>query len=233
MNFFQLIHPIMLKGYQKIHKKNLHILQEKIELTENVIYMVNHSCRWDTPVAASAIEDHVYSLIGKQPLNVSDRIGLTLNGTIWVDRKNKVSREKAYEKMKQFLQNQMSILLFPEATWNLSDSKPMLPIYWGGIRLSMETGKPIVPIVMEYKGTEDVYLCFGMPMYFSEYEDKQKCANAVRDAMATLRWKIWEEFPVEKRRNIDMEEWHREACRRVEEYPKLNYEYEMSCIRQM
>ena len=132
MNFFQLIHPIMLKAYQKIHKKNLHILQEKKELTENVIYMVNHSCRWDMPVAASAIKDHFYWLIGKQPLNVSDRIGVILNGTIWVDRKNKLSRKKAYEKMKQFLQNQTSILLFPEATWNLSDSKPMLPIYWGG-----------------------------------------------------------------------------------------------------
>lgn len=135
----------------KIHKKNLHILQEKQELTENVIYMVNHSCRWDMPVAASAIKDHFYWLIGKQPLNVSDRIGVILNGTIWVDRKNKLSRKQSYKKMKQFLQNRT----------------------------------------------------------------------------------IWEEFPVEKRRDIDMEEWHREACRRVEEYPKLNYEYEMSCIRQM
>ena len=49
--------------------------------------------------------------------------------------------------------------------------------------------------------------------------------------MATLRWSIWEYFPKEKRSEIDMKEGDREKEKRLKEYPKLNYRYEMSCIR--
>lgn len=131
MMFYEWIYPIMLKVYRQIHKKQIHILTERTELPGGKIYMLNHSCRWDSPISACVIEKHVFWLVGKQSLEFVDRFGCWMNGAILVDRKSKKDRKKSYKKMKRLLKNDKSILIFPEATWNLSDSVPMLPIYWG------------------------------------------------------------------------------------------------------
>lgn len=132
--------------------------------------------------------------------------------------------------MKKLLMKKNNLLIFPEGTWNLLPSSPMLPIYWGGITLAMETGKPLIPVVMEYR-KDDVYIAFDKPAYYRKDQDKKQSADMLRDTMATLRWNIWEYFPMEKRSEIDLKEWDREKEKRLKEYPKLNYKYEMSCIR--
>ena len=53
----------------------------------------------------------------------------------------------------------------------------------------------------------------------------------LRDIMATLKWEIWNEFPVVKRNYMLSANWEQEVKRRIAEYPKLDYEYEKSCIR--
>ena len=52
----------------------------------------------------------------------------------------------------------------------------------------------------------------------------------VRDRFATLRWYIWEQLPFVTRAEIDSEMWNREKKRRLQEYPKLDYEYEKSVV---
>ena len=75
--------------------------------------------------------------------------------------------------MKKLLMKKNNLLIFPEGTWNLLPSSPMLPIYWGGIALAMETGKPLIPVVMEYRG-DDVYIAFDKPIYYQKSQDKSK-----------------------------------------------------------
>ena len=59
-----------------------------------MIFAVNHTNSCDGPVSARAISQAFHRrswfLAGKQRLWVSDRIWLFLNGTIWVDRQDKV-----------------------------------------------------------------------------------------------------------------------------------------------
>jgi len=50
------------------------------------------------------------------------------------------------------------------------------------------------------------------------------------DRFATLRWYIWEQLPFVTRAEIDSEMWNREKKRRLQEYPKLDYEYEKSVV---
>lgn len=62
-------------------------------------------------------------------MRLSDRLGYILKGTIWVDRKNGESKAIAYNHMKKILEQESSLTIFPEATWNLEPSLPMLSMY--------------------------------------------------------------------------------------------------------
>lgn len=170
MIIHKILHPISLKISRKIHGKTLYILSKTPMERDGAIYMANHSCRWDVPVAVDLLKRHTYVLAGKQSLQFMDWLGFEINGTVWVDRKNRNSRSFAYKKMKKLLMKKNNLLIFPEGTWNLLPSSPMLPIYWGGIALAMETGKPLIPVVMEYRG-DDVYIAFDKPMYYQKSQD--------------------------------------------------------------
>ena len=60
---------------------------------------------------------------------------------------------------------------------------------------------------------------------------RMKKIAELRDVMATLKWEIWEMFSSVSRATVASDEWEREVIRRVAEYPKLDYEYEMSFVR--
>ena len=89
---------------------------------------------------------------------------------------------------------------------------------------------PIIPVVLEYK-ENDCYVKFGSPVYITKNDSKQNKIDELSDKMASMKWEIWEMFPVISRTEIDEQEWEREVRKRIMEYPKLNYEYEKSCIR--
>ena len=80
-------------------------------------------------------------------------------------------------------------------------------------------GRPIVPIVLEYRG-HDCYARRGSTIYVTDTDNKQDKIE-----------EIWELFPVISRVEICEEEWEQEVQRRLAEYPRLNYEYEQSCMR--
>lgn len=74
------------------------------------------------------------------------------------------------------------------------------------------------------------YVKFGQPIYVDEKDDKKDKIDELTDSMSTMKWNIWEMFPIQSRESIDLEEWKREVQRRLEEYPRLDYEYEKSCV---
>lgn len=48
----KLLHPIALQLLKRIHGLNVHILNDVPVTDSGVIYMANHSCKWDFPIAA-------------------------------------------------------------------------------------------------------------------------------------------------------------------------------------
>lgn len=119
--------------------------------------------------------------------------------------------------------------MFPKGTWNLEQSKPMLPLYWGFIDIARETKRPIIPHVLEYeKG--DCYIKWGEPLYVNETDTKQEKIEQLSDEMANLRWDIWETSPAVLRKELDGSEREKEKKRRLAEYPKVDYEYERRVI---
>lgn len=226
----KLIHPVLLWIMKQQQRHKMIILNCPPQMSGNAIYAINHSCRHDIPYAAQIIKRHSYVLVGKQRLNLIDRIAFFVNGVIYVDRKNKFDKAKAKNKMKEIILNEQNLCIFPEGTWNLTPSAPMLPLYWGIIEIAKDTKRPIVPIVLEYKRKE-CYVKWGEPIYVEKMDTKEDKIKKLSDEMASLRWNIWESFPINSRKELDMMEWKREKQRRLAEYPKLDYQYEKSCVR--
>lgn len=226
------IHPALLAVMKSQRKHQLHIVTSKPLYAGNVIYAVNHSCRYDVPITCEVIRRHSYILVGKQSLKLMDRICFWLNGVIWVDRMDKRSKQNATCKMIQLLKCGENICMYPEGTWNLTPSKPMLPLYWGIIDLAKEAKVPIQPLVLEYRGG-DCYVSFGELFHVKEEDAKEEKIKELADTFAMLKWNIWEQFPVIHRTDNMLEEWEQEVKRRIAEYPKLNAEYEKKCIRNL
>lgn len=212
-----------------IRKHEFKFLNEHPQLKSNAIYAVNHSRKFDIPYVCEALNRHCYVLVGKQRLKSIDRMFFHINGVIWVDRKDRENRHKSSIVMEKMLNNGTNIVMFPETTWNIEPSLPMLPLRWGIIDIERNSHRPIVPVVLEY--TDNCcYVSFAEPMYITESDDKKQKIDELRDTMATLRWEIWEQPPHVSRRDICGDEWEKEVKRILEEYPEYDYDYEQSCI---
>lgn len=225
------IHSILLKA---LPKKDfaVELINEVPQVNGNKIYVMNHSNKYDAPVACEAIKEHVFILVGRQALEFMDRIFFFLNGVVYVDRKDKESKKQGMKRMLKVLQRGNSLLLYPEGTWNMTPSKPMLPLNWGVIDLARDAEVPIIPLVAEYT-PELCVVKFGGLIYIDHDVDKSEAIQHLEDVMATLKWEIWETLPIEKRSERLKGEFDLEMQKRVAEYPKLNLEYEMSCIRKV
>lgn len=196
-----------------------------------VIYAVNHFCFADTPIMGRITPKRSYILLGKQRLGFSDWLYFMLNGVIFVDRKDKEDMAASKLAMSAYLNKSRSIVMFPEGTWNLTENQLMLPMKWGIIDIAKETGAQIIPTVLEYdREQKKCFVRFGAPMIFSPEDSKTEAIVALRDTMATMRWKFWERKGTFRRTDLDVDAERTQLFYSVEEYPPINWEYENSCI---
>lgn len=224
----KVLYPLLKCIFGAVRKHKFVFMNKPSDLPTNAIYAVNHSCKYDIPYACEIINKASYVLVGKQSLNLIDRMFFALNGTVWVDRKDRTSRKRAMDKMVDLLNRNANVLIFPEGTWNLKASLPMLPLYWGVIDIARATDKPIIPVVLEYYENECV-VAFGKNMTVDKLDSKRDKIRELRDLMSALKWEIWEKFPYFGYESE--EKWRLEAEQRVRSYPRLDTDYERSIIR--
>lgn len=227
-----MFHSILKYIIRTQRKHKFVFLNTHPDIQENCIYAVNHSCKWDAQYMMELGKGRCFILTGKQRLLLLDRIVFHLNGAVWVDRKDKASKASSKAKMQKVLGKGHSLCVFPEGTWNLRPSLPVLPLYWGIVDVAKNSGLPVVPMCFEYYGKE-CFVKYGDAFTVSEREDKAEVINRLRDTFATLKWDMWERFPIESRADIADDYWEKEIVRRLREYRKLDYEYEMSCVREV
>lgn len=227
----RLFYSILKPNFARLLEHEFVFLNEKPTIDGNVIYAFNHSCKFDSQYVYELAESQCFLLVGKQRLKFIDRISYGLLGVVWADRKKKRSKRKAVIKMKRLLNGGANVAIFPEATWNLAPSSPTLPLYWGVIDIARDTQKPIVPVVLEYVQDKVCYVSFGKVMNISPDDDKKERIDDLKEQFSTMKWEIWEKHPEV---GFDtQEQWDNEIKRRLAEYPKLDYEYEQSVIRQL
>jgi len=67
---------------------------------------------------------------------------------IMVDRSNPEKRAQSLQNLKAALKQKISIFIFPEGTFSMTEEKPLKDFYNGAFKLAIEMQVPIQPVLM-------------------------------------------------------------------------------------
>lgn len=127
-----------------IWHRNIYV--EKPKEHESYIFVVNHISYLDAALLPKVFRRPV------RPLGKVEMAKIPVFGTIYknaivtVDRSSAANRARSVEIMKSVLQKEISVLVFPEGTFNMT-SDPLKSFYDGAFRIAIETGTPIKPVL--------------------------------------------------------------------------------------
>ena len=114
---------------------------------ENYIVVFNHNSLMDVPVSVPFMPG-ANKTIAKIEMAKIPLFGMFYKrGSVLVNRKNEESRKLSYVKMKEVLEMGLHMCIYPEGTRNKTD-QPLQRFHDGAFRLSMDTGKAILPALI-------------------------------------------------------------------------------------
>lgn len=127
-----------------IWHKNIYV--QKPGEHESYIFVANHISYLDAAVIPKTFRHPV------RPLGKVEMAKIPVFGTIYknvivtVDRTSAGNRAKSVQILKSILRKEISVLVFPEGTFNTT-GKPLKEFYDGAFRIAIETGTPIMPVL--------------------------------------------------------------------------------------
>ncbi len=128
-----------------IRHKN--IVEAPIETDRHYVFVANHISYMDIPLLFQAIRRNHFRVLGKMEMSKIPVFGVLYKlAVVLIDRSSARSRAKSLEKLREVLNQNISIFIFPEGTFNES-KKPLKSFYDGAFRMAIETQTSIKPIV--------------------------------------------------------------------------------------
>lgn len=168
----------------------------QLEKGQRYIFAAGHSFPGEVASNLATIDRNAWVLVGTTDQvdhNVSMNIAW-VNGMIYVNKHDALSRKESAKKMRRILNSGSSVLLFPEGVLNNSENLYCMPLYPGVYHLARETGAKVVPIVSQSEHKDKkIWVTAGDPIDFSDL-DKETAMQALRDAISTLRFQICEQI---------------------------------------
>jgi 1-acyl-sn-glycerol-3-phosphate acyltransferase len=122
------------------------IYEEKREKSKQYVFVSNHISYLDAAFIIDAIRQPF------RPLGKIEIQGVPIFGFIYkvvvvvVDRSSPENRSKSIRELKDVIKKGISILIFPEGTFN-ETRNPLKECYDGAFRLAIETQTPIKPVL--------------------------------------------------------------------------------------
>jgi 1-acyl-sn-glycerol-3-phosphate acyltransferase len=114
---------------------------------ETYIVTANHNALLDVPLLCPYIPG-ANQTIAKDSFTKVPIFGwYYARGSVLVNRKSVQSRKKSYDLMKQALQQQFHMAVFPEGTRN-KGKEPIATFHDGAFKLAVDTGHSIIPTVI-------------------------------------------------------------------------------------
>lgn len=121
--------------------------RHKVDKNQSYIFACNHTSNLDTMIFPRSSIFALRPLAKKEIKKIPVMGYLFDKAGIFVDRSSAESRSESMKAMKNLIDRGVSVFIFPEGTRNRTD-KPLGPFYNGAFRLAIESGIPIVPVVM-------------------------------------------------------------------------------------
>jgi 1-acyl-sn-glycerol-3-phosphate acyltransferase len=114
---------------------------------QQYIFVLNHISYLDAAIAVESIRQP-FRALGRHDLKRIPVFGWIYRVfVIMVDRGNKEDRARSLVDLRRALDHGISILIFPEGTFNETD-QPLKSFYNGAFRIAIETQTPILPVVL-------------------------------------------------------------------------------------
>lgn len=127
--------------------RNKNIVEEPIDPNQHYVFVSNHVSYLDIPAIFQGIRKNSIRVLGKIEMSKIPIFGLLYRlAVVLVDRSTSAGRAKSIEVLKKVLNQNISILIFPEGTFN-ETGQPLKPFYDGAFRMAIETQTDIKPII--------------------------------------------------------------------------------------
>ncbi len=153
------IRPAFVKLLALSNKLKLQIERKStVDTDRPIIYVASHAFKDDVQNTILTIKDDTYIVFGNIDLfyNTFDGLGLWIHGTQLVNRYDKESRHAMLKKMDKIIEYGNNILIFPEATWNMSPNHLMEKLHWGFYDTAIKNNALVVPVIT-YKVGKNCY----------------------------------------------------------------------------
>lgn len=111
------------------------------------IFVFNHISYMDIPVLLCAFRYQKIRVLGKAEMAKIPIFGFIYKyAVVSVDREDMAHRAKSVQVLKSVLKKNISIVLAPEGTFNMTN-KPLKEFYNGAFKIAVETKTPIKPVL--------------------------------------------------------------------------------------
>lgn len=128
-----------------IFHKNIYI--QELKKNQSYIFVANHISYLDSAIIPKTFR-HPVRPLGKVEMAKIPIFGFIYkNAIVTVDRSSAENRIKSVLILKSILKKEISVLVFPEGTFNTTH-RPLKEFYDGAFRIAIETGTPIKPVLL-------------------------------------------------------------------------------------
>ena len=114
--------------------------------SKQYIFVANHISFMDIPPVVMAIDQPVRVLAKYEMSKVPVFGYIYKSAVVMVDRSDPAKRAESILEMKEFIQHNISIFIFPEGTFNETGA-PLKDFYDGAFRIAIETETAIKPVL--------------------------------------------------------------------------------------
>ena len=177
----------------------------RIRTHRPVIYCPTHIGGVDIEMSFLAIQTPCWILMGdpRELYHSFDGFLLDVNGMIPMDVAEKEDRRVAKAQMEALLHKGGSLLMFAEGVQNISPNALVNPLFPGAVEMAASCDADLVPIALGREGNT-YYANIGKNIRYGRRckEDLKTCTDYLRDTMATLKWEILEQLPLQKRSKL-------------------------------
>ena len=121
--------------------------EQALDKSKQYIFVGNHISYLDAPIIVKTVRQPVRAL-GKTEIGKVPVFGFIYKyAVVRVDRSNADNRAKSVRNMRSVLKKNISIIVFPEGTFNMTGD-PLKDFYDGAFRLAIETQTSIKPFLL-------------------------------------------------------------------------------------